>query len=142
MTLLIIILIVLLLAGGGGYGYRSGYYGPGVFGGGLGLIVGDCVGCGVEAAAVMGQLRSVSHSLMLLGKTPVEVPDIPGFVVNRLLFPYLFDAVRLQSETGIEVEMLVQQLPGPSAALRIGKRRSNLAQQRRVLFGRTQFDAD
>jgi 3-hydroxybutyryl-CoA dehydrogenase len=36
-----------------------------------------------------------------LGKTPVEVPDIPGFVVNRLLFPYLFDAVRLQSETGM-----------------------------------------
>jgi 3-hydroxybutyryl-CoA dehydrogenase len=39
-----------------------------------------------------------------LGKTPVEVPDIPGFVVNRLLFPYLFDAVRLQSETGMEAE--------------------------------------
>ncbi|HEY6396847.1 MAG TPA: 3-hydroxyacyl-CoA dehydrogenase family protein [Solirubrobacteraceae bacterium] len=37
-----------------------------------------------------------------LGKTPVEVPDIPGFVVNRLLFPYLFDAVELQSETGLE----------------------------------------
>jgi 3-hydroxyacyl-CoA dehydrogenase len=30
-----------------------------------------------------------------LGKTAVEVPDIPGFVVNRLLFPYLFAAVRL-----------------------------------------------
>ena len=29
-----------------------------------------------------------------LGKTAVEVPDMPGFVVNRLLFPYLFDAVR------------------------------------------------
>jgi 3-hydroxybutyryl-CoA dehydrogenase len=39
-----------------------------------------------------------------LGKTPVEVPDIPGFVVNRLLFPYLFDAVRLQSETGMAAE--------------------------------------
>ncbi len=30
-----------------------------------------------------------------LGKTAVEVPDIPGFVVNRLLFPYLFSAVEL-----------------------------------------------
>ncbi|MBV9311383.1 MAG: SpoIIE family protein phosphatase [Solirubrobacterales bacterium] len=39
----------------------------------LGLIVGDCVGRGVEAAAVMGQLRSVSHSLMLQGKSPREV---------------------------------------------------------------------
>ena len=29
-----------------------------------------------------------------LGKRPVEVPDRAGFVVNRLLFPYLFDAVR------------------------------------------------
>ena len=28
-----------------------------------------------------------------LDKTPIEVPDIPGFVVNRLLFPYLFSAV-------------------------------------------------
>jgi 3-hydroxybutyryl-CoA dehydrogenase len=35
-------------------------------------------------------------------KTPVEVPDVPGFVVNRLLFPYLFSAVRLVEETGID----------------------------------------
>jgi 3-hydroxybutyryl-CoA dehydrogenase len=35
-------------------------------------------------------------------KQPVEVPDIPGFVVNRLLFPYLFNAVRLLEETGID----------------------------------------
>jgi 3-hydroxyacyl-CoA dehydrogenase len=34
-------------------------------------------------------------------KVPVEVPDIPGFVVNRLLFPYLFSAVRLLEETGV-----------------------------------------
>jgi 3-hydroxybutyryl-CoA dehydrogenase len=39
-----------------------------------------------------------------LGKTPVEVPDIPGFVVNRLLFPYLFSAVELQAETGMEAD--------------------------------------
>ena len=35
-------------------------------------------------------------------KTPVEVPDIPGFAVNRLLFPYLFGAVRLLEETGMD----------------------------------------
>jgi 3-hydroxybutyryl-CoA dehydrogenase len=35
-------------------------------------------------------------------KTPIEVPDIPGFVVNRLLFPYLFSAVRLVEETGMD----------------------------------------
>ncbi len=35
-------------------------------------------------------------------KTPVEVPDIPGFVVNRLLFPYLFNSVRLLEETGLD----------------------------------------
>jgi 3-hydroxybutyryl-CoA dehydrogenase len=39
-----------------------------------------------------------------LGKTPVDVPDVPGFVVNRLLFPYLFSAARLLEETGLEAE--------------------------------------
>jgi 3-hydroxybutyryl-CoA dehydrogenase len=34
-----------------------------------------------------------------LGKRAVEVPDQPGFVVNRLLFPFLFDAVRLMERT-------------------------------------------
>lgn len=34
-----------------------------------------------------------------LGKRAIEVPDQPGFVVNRLLFPYLFDAVRLMEES-------------------------------------------
>ncbi len=37
-----------------------------------------------------------------LGKTAVEVPDQTGFVVNRLLFPYLFDAVRLVERTGMD----------------------------------------
>ena len=35
-------------------------------------------------------------------KTPVEVPDTPGFVVNRLLFPYLFSAVTLMDQTGLK----------------------------------------
>jgi 3-hydroxybutyryl-CoA dehydrogenase len=39
-----------------------------------------------------------------IGKTVVDVPDEPGFVVNRLLFPYLFDAVRLLEQTGMKPE--------------------------------------
>ncbi len=39
-----------------------------------------------------------------LGKRPVEVPDQAGFVVNRLLFPYLFDAVRMLERTGMDAE--------------------------------------
>jgi 3-hydroxybutyryl-CoA dehydrogenase len=39
-----------------------------------------------------------------LGKTGIEVPLIPGFVVNRLLFPYLFSAVDLLVETGLRAE--------------------------------------
>ena len=36
-----------------------------------------------------------------MAKTAIEVPDQSGFVVNRLLFPYLFDAVRLIESTGM-----------------------------------------
>jgi 3-hydroxybutyryl-CoA dehydrogenase len=38
------------------------------------------------------RLRALCETL---GKTPVEVPAVAGFVVNRLLFPYLFSAVRM-----------------------------------------------
>lgn len=41
-----------------------------------------------------------------LGKTPVEVPDVPGFVVNRLLFPYLFEAVRLMDATQLDADSI------------------------------------
>jgi 3-hydroxybutyryl-CoA dehydrogenase len=36
-----------------------------------------------------------------LEKRAVEVPDCAGFVVNRLLFPFLFDAVRFADEHGM-----------------------------------------
>jgi 3-hydroxyacyl-CoA dehydrogenase len=49
-----------------------------------------------------GSVRSRATAFCeAMGKTPVEVPDEPGFVVNRLLFPYLFDAVRLLERTGM-----------------------------------------
>ena len=41
-----------------------------------------------------------------LGKTAVEVPDLAGFVVNRLLFPYLFSAVELMERTGLPPESI------------------------------------
>jgi 3-hydroxybutyryl-CoA dehydrogenase len=54
-------------------------------------------------AAASAKTRSRAQALCeAFEKTPVEVPDIPGFVVNRLLFPYLFNAVRLLEETGME----------------------------------------
>jgi 3-hydroxybutyryl-CoA dehydrogenase len=37
-----------------------------------------------------------------LGKRAVEVPDQAGFVVNRLLFPFLFDAVRMLDGGALE----------------------------------------
>ncbi|HLE20187.1 MAG TPA: 3-hydroxybutyryl-CoA dehydrogenase [Vicinamibacteria bacterium] len=33
-----------------------------------------------------------------LGKTPIRAPDRPGFVVNRLLVPYMLDAIRALEE--------------------------------------------
>jgi 3-hydroxybutyryl-CoA dehydrogenase len=52
---------------------------------------------------------------LALGKTAVEVPDAPGFVVNRLLFPYLFSAVRLVEQTGLTPEDV-------DACMRLGAR--------------------
>jgi 3-hydroxybutyryl-CoA dehydrogenase len=55
--------------------------------------------------AAAERTRTEMHDLCrTLGKNAVEVPDIPGFVVNRLLFPFLFEAVRLADEAGLEPE--------------------------------------
>ncbi len=42
---------------------------------------------------------------MSLGKTPVRVKDSPAFLVNRILMPYLNEAVQLVSE-GVTIEMV------------------------------------
>lgn len=53
--------------------------------------------------AATEETRKRTHALVeALGKTAVGVADKPGFVVNRLLFPYLFDAVRVMEEQGLD----------------------------------------
>lgn len=53
-------------------------------------------------ARARGETRRRARELACsLGKVPIEVPCAEGFVVNRLLFPYLFDAVRFVAESGM-----------------------------------------
>ena len=58
------------------------------------------------AAEASDDTKARAHELCEhLDKVAVEVPDIPGFVVNRLLFPYLFNAVSLLDD-GIEAKAI------------------------------------
>ena len=61
----------------------------------------------VFPAAADANTRERARALCAaLGKTAVEVPDMPGFVVNRLLFPYLFDAVGLLESSGLDPQAI------------------------------------
>jgi 3-hydroxybutyryl-CoA dehydrogenase len=50
--------------------------------------------------------RRLRELCQRLEKTGIEVPDSAGFVVNRLLFPYLFDAVRMVERNSIDPEAI------------------------------------
>jgi 3-hydroxybutyryl-CoA dehydrogenase len=58
------------------------------------------------AAATEHTRQRARELCSTLGKEAVEVPDVPGFVVNRLLFPFLFSAVTLMEETGLEPQAI------------------------------------
>ena len=59
----------------------------------------------VFPAAASDETRARAEAFCeALGKTAVEVPDTPGFVVNRLLFPLLFNAVDLLVELDLAPE--------------------------------------
>ena len=58
-------------------------------------------------ASASDDTKARLHQLCVeLDKTAVEVPDAAGFVVNKLLFPYLFDAVRLLERDGLAPEAI------------------------------------
>lgn len=52
-----------------------------------------------------GVVRSAAALALRLGKTPVVVSDVAGFLVNRLLGPYLDEALRL-FEGGVDPERI------------------------------------
>jgi 3-hydroxybutyryl-CoA dehydrogenase len=58
------------------------------------------------AEATEATRRALHDLCVRLDKTAVEVPDAAGFVVNRLLFPFLFDAVRMLERNSIEPEAI------------------------------------
>ena len=58
-------------------------------------------------------VATVVELTLKLGKTPVVVKDSPGFLVNRILLPYILEAVQMVDE-GVPVERVEK------AALRFG----------------------
>ena len=49
----------------------------------------------ITESGVPGLVSGFARSL---GKTPIRAPDRPGFIVNRLLVPYLLDSIRALEE--------------------------------------------
>jgi len=70
---------------------KVGVVGCGLMGGRIAQV---CAQSGFETIATLKAFGSA------LGKTVVEAKDTPGFIVNRLLVPYLLEAVRVL-ESGV-----------------------------------------
>ena len=71
----------------------------------IGVIVGDCVGRGLSAAAVMGQLRSSARALLLTGASPArlleQLDSVAAFIPDAFCTT-VFAAV-LDTQSGILV---------------------------------------
>lgn len=69
----------------------------------IGIVVGDCVGRGLPAAAVMGQLRSSARALLINGAEPallLEQLDMAASLIPNAYCTTVFLAV-LDTETGV-----------------------------------------
>jgi PAS domain S-box-containing protein len=80
----------------------------------IGIIVGDCVGRGLSAAAVMGQLRSSARALLLTGAEPavlLEQLDAAAELIPDAFCTTVFLAI-LDMESGILQYSSAGHLPG------------------------------
>jgi serine phosphatase RsbU (regulator of sigma subunit)/anti-sigma regulatory factor (Ser/Thr protein kinase) len=69
----------------------------------IGIVVGDCVGRGLPAAAVMGQLRSSARALLINGAQParlLEQLDLAASLIPNAYCTTVFLAI-LDTETGV-----------------------------------------
>ncbi|OBA71001.1 stage II sporulation protein E [Mycobacterium sp. 1554424.7] len=69
----------------------------------IGIVVGDCVGRGLPAAAVMGQLRSSARALLINGAQPARVLeqlDLAASLIPNAYCTTVFLAI-LDTETGV-----------------------------------------
>lgn len=69
----------------------------------IGIVVGDCVGRGLPAAAIMGQLRSSARALMITGAQPallLEQLDSAASLIPNAYCTTVFLAI-LDTETGV-----------------------------------------
>jgi PAS domain S-box-containing protein len=69
----------------------------------IGIIVGDCVGRGLAAAAVMGQLRSSARALLLTGASPAKLLEhldsVAGFIPDAFCTTVFVAILDVRSET-------------------------------------------
>ncbi len=69
----------------------------------IGIVVGDCVGRGLPAAAVMGQLRSSARALLINGAQPallLEQLDSAASLIPNAYCTTVFLAI-LDTESGV-----------------------------------------
>ncbi|KAI9294898.1 hydroxyacyl-coenzyme A dehydrogenase [Neoconidiobolus thromboides FSU 785] len=49
-------------------------------------------------------IQNLTNYCKAIGKTPIQCKDTPGFIVNRLLVPYMLEAVRLHERGDATIE--------------------------------------
>jgi PAS domain S-box-containing protein len=100
----------------------------------IGIVVGDCVGRGLPAAAIMGQLRSSARALLLTGAQPavlLEQLDAAASLIPNAYCTTVFLAI-LDTESGILQYSNAGHMPAVLAYDRSGSQTTLLTEARSV----------